>query len=193
MRTLVLASSSPYRRALLQRLGVAFRTARPEVDETPLPGEPPAALVRRLAEAKARALAERFPEALIIGSDQCAVTDESRILGKPGDFEHAYAQLRALSGRSVRFLTGLCLLEASTGTVQLDVVPFLVEFRHLSDAQIRRYLQRERPFDCAGSFRSEGLGIALFRRMQGDDPNALIGLPLIRLVDMLEAAGQPVL
>ncbi len=185
MRTLVLASSSPYRRALLQRLGVAFRTARPEVDETPLPGEPPAALARRLAE--------RFPEALIIGSDQCAVTDESRILGKPGDFEHAYAQLRALSGRSVRFLTGLCLLEASTGTVQLDVVPFLVEFRHLSDAQIRRYLQRERPFDCAGSFRSEGLGIALFRRMQGDDPNALIGLPLIRLVDMLEAAGQPVL
>ncbi len=193
MRTLVLASSSPYRRALLARLGLPFEAADPKVDERRLAGESPASLVRRLAEAKARALAGRRPQALIIGSDQCAVTERDEILGKPGDLERAAAQLRAASGRSVQFLTGLCVLDAATGTVQSDVVPFTVHFRKLSERQIRAYLERERPFDCAGSFRSEGLGIALFRRMEGTDPSALMGLPLIRLVDMLEAAGMPVL
>lgn len=193
MRKLVLASGSPYRRALLQRLGLDFETANPEVDERPLPGESPGAMVLRLAEAKARTLAPRHPDALIIGSDQCAVTEDGDILGKPGDADRAAEQLRRASGRSVRFLTGLCLLDTAGGTVQLDVVPFTVHFRSLSEAQIHRYLERERPYDCAGSFRSEGLGIALFRRLEGDDPNALIGLPLIRLVDMLEAAGMPVL
>jgi MAF protein len=193
MRTLVLASSSPYRRLLLERLGLPFETAGPDVDERRLAGEAPEAMVRRLSEAKARALADRFPSALIIGSDQCAVTERGEVLGKPGDPERAAAQLRAASGRSVRFLTGLCLLDAATGTAQADVVPFTVYFRVLSEDEIRAYLKRERPFDCAGSFRSEGLGIALFRRMEGDDPNALVGLPLIRLVDMLKTAGVSVL
>ncbi len=190
--TLVLASTSPFRKALLERLGFEFATAAPDVDETALPGESPHDLVKRLSEAKARAVTVQYPTGLIIGSDQVAVLDGA-VIGKPGDHANAVTQLRNASGRSVRFLTGLCLLDAASGTAQLDVVPFKVTFRRLDDGQIERYLQREQPYNCAGSFRSEALGIALFEKMQGDDPNALIGLPLIRLISMLEQAGYPVL
>lgn len=191
-RPLVLGSTSPFRRELLERLGLPFTTAAPEVDETPQPGETPEHLVHRLAEAKARAVAGAHPDALIIGSDQVAVID-GRILGKPGDHDRAMEQLRAASGRAVTFLTGLCLLDAADGGAQTEVVPFTVHFRALSDPQIDGYLRREQPYNCAGSFKSEGLGIALFERLEGDDPNALIGLPLIRLVAMLENAGLAVL
>lgn len=189
---LVLASTSPFRKELLQRLGLAFETASPETDETRLPGEPAVSLVQRLAEAKARAVADRFPHALIIGSDQVAVLGEG-ILGKPGDHSRALAQLKAASGKEVVFQTGLCLLNAATGNAQVDVVEFRVTFRDLSDTQIENYLRREQPYNCAGSFKSEGLGIALFERMQGEDPNALIGLPMIRLISMLAMQGVDVL
>ncbi|MFA7094935.1 MAG: Maf family nucleotide pyrophosphatase [Gammaproteobacteria bacterium] len=189
---LVLASTSPYRRELLGRLGLAFETAAPEVDESRIPEEFPEALVRRLAEAKARAVAARFPEALIIGSDQVAIVD-GMILGKPGTHVAAAAQLHRLSGRRVTFLTGLCLLNANSGRVQLDVIPFHVIFRTLTEDMVENYLRREQPYDCAGSFKSEGLGIALFERLEGDDPTALVGLPLIRLSRMLEAENLPVL
>jgi MAF protein len=185
---LVLASTSPYRRQLLERLGLPFLTARPDVDERPLPGESPARLVRRLAEAKARAVAPDHPNALIIGSDQVAVVDDV-ILGKPGDRARAVAQLERASGRTVVFQTGLCLFHSGSDRLQAVVEPFRVHFRSLRRAQIEGYVDRERPFDCAGSFRSEGLGIALFERMEGDDPNALIGLPLIRLIALLEEEG----
>lgn len=189
---LVLASTSPYRRELLNRLGVAFDVSAPDVDESRLPGERPEALVRRLAEAKARAVGLYHTEALIIGSDQVAVID-GEILGKPGAHEAAAGQLRRLSGRRVTFLTGLCLLNSVTGHVQLEVIPFHVIFRELTDGMIENYLRREQPYNCAGSFKSEGLGIALFERLEGDDPTALIGLPLIRLSRMLEAEGIAVL
>lgn len=192
MRPLVLASTSPYRKALLQRLGLPFETASPAADETPLPGETPDQLVRRLAEAKARAVAKQFPDALIIGSDQVAVL-EGAILGKPGTHAAAMAQLRAASGKRVSFRTGLCLLNSGTGGAQVEVVSFDVCFRELTGEQIESYLRKEMPYDCAGSFKSEGLGIALFQRLEGDDPNALIGLPLIRLIAMLEAEGIDVL
>lgn len=185
---LVLASTSPYRRTLLDRLGIPYMTAAPEVDEARQPDEPPAMLVLRLAEAKARAVARHHPGALVIGSDQVACLDDS-VLGKPGDRATAIAQLSRASGRTVLFLTGLCLLDARTGQAQTLVEPFRVHFRALSQRQIAGYVDRERPFDCAGSFKSEGLGIALFERLEGDDPNALIGLPLIRLVSLLESAG----
>jgi septum formation protein len=185
--TLVLASTSPYRRELLQRLGLPFTTAAPDVDESALPGETPAALVQRLAECKARAVG-RHRAGLIIGSDQVASTG-SDLLGKPGTHERAVAQLQSLSGKTVTFHTGLCLLDTAKDTLQLDEVPFSVEFRKLTAAQIERYLRREQPYNCAGSFKSEALGITLFARMRGDDPTALIGLPLIRLTDMLAAAG----
>jgi septum formation protein len=188
---LVLASTSPYRRELLTRLGLAFTAIAPETDETRFPDEPPEELVRRLSEAKARAVAARHPDALVIGSDQVAVS-EDEVLGKPGGHEAAVAQLQRLSGRRVSFLTGLCLLNARTGEVQLDLVPFHVVFRPLDDTMIEHYLQRERPYNCAGSFKSEGLGIALFERLEGDDPTALIGLPLIRLTRMLEQEGLSV-
>lgn len=190
--TLVLASTSPYRRELLAKLGLPFEVDAPDVDERPLPGETPEALVRRLAEAKARAVAVRHPGALVIGSDQVAVLD-GEILGKPGDHARAVQQLRAASGKTVLFLTGLCLCDGRDGSTQVDVVQFQVVFRALEAQQIENYLRRERPYNCAGSFKSEGLGISLFRHLQGDDPNALIGLPLIRLVDMLAVAGVPVL
>ena len=186
---LILASTSPYRRALLERLGLSFSTAAPDVDERPHPGESPSELVRRLAEAKARAVALNHPDALIIGSDQVACLDDA-ILGKPGDHSTAIAQLERASGRSVLFQTGLCVLDARSGQAQTLVEPFWVHFRVLSRARIEGYLERERPYDCAGSFKSEGLGIALFERLEGDDPNALIGLPLIRLIPLLEAAGH---
>lgn len=189
---LVLASSSVYRRELLQRLQLPFEWHSPDVDETPRPGETPAALAERLAIAKAAALAARFPAHLIIGSDQVASLGGAS-LGKPGDFATASRQLRACSGRRVDFLTGLCLLDGAGGRVQSGVETFSVVFRQLDERQIENYLQREQPFDCAGSFKVEGLGIALFERLEGADPNSLIGLPLIRLVTMLRAAGVDVL
>lgn len=187
-QALVLASTSPFRRELLTRLGLGFATAAPEVDETPRRGETPDALVRRLSEAKARAVGETC-RGLIIGSDQVATTG-SDILGKPGTHERAVAQLQHLSGKTVTFHTGLCLLNSESGELQLDVVPYRVVFRQLDDERIERYLQHDRPYNCAGSFKSEGLGITLFERMQGDDPTALIGLPLIRLTTMLARAGM---
>lgn len=192
MTTLVLASTSPFRKELLQRLGLSFETASPETDETALPGESPEQLVRRLAEAKARAVAGQFPDALIIGSDQVAVLDGA-ILGKPGEHARAVEQLSAASGRTVTFQTGLCLYNSRNDRAQVDVVPFAVDFRQLSAEQIDNYLRREQPYNCAGSFKSEGLGISLFRSLRGDDPNALIGLPLIRLIDMLQAEGVAVI
>lgn len=189
---LVLASTSPYRKELLQRLGLPFETAAPDVDESRGAGEAAGDMVRRLAEHKARAVAARFPGSLIIGSDQVAVLGDT-ILGKPGTHERAVAQLTEASGRHVSFLTGLCLYNSRTDQAQVDVVPFHVVFRQLTSRQIEHYLTRERPYNCAGSFKSEGLGIALFERLEGDDPTALIGLPLIRLVRMLEHEGVAVL
>ena len=189
---LILGSSSPYRRELLDRLGLVYECDSPEIDESRLADESAETLVVRLAEAKARAVAVRHPGALIIGSDQVAVLD-GEILGKPGNHDKALEQLRKASGQLVTFQTGLCLYDANSDTAQVDRVPFAVQFRQLTDAQIEHYLQREQPYNCAGSFKSEGLGIALFEWMQGEDPNALIGLPLIRLVSMLETAGLPVL
>ena len=191
-KPLVLASTSPFRKALLERLGLPFTTFGPEVDESPRPGEGPEALVRRLAETKARRAGQAHPDALIIGSDQVACID-GRILGKPGNRERAREQLRQASGQQVLFHTGLCLYDSDRDHAQVDCVPFEVWFRRLTPKQIDAYIDRERPFGCAGSFKSEGLGIALFERLRGDDPNALIGLPLIRLVTLLEAAGVEVL
>ena len=185
---LVLASTSPFRRELLARLQVPFSIGDPEVDERRRPDEPPIDLVQRLAEAKARAVGERHPDTLVIGSDQVACVD-GRILGKPGTRENALRQLREASGRCVTFYTGLCLLNTASGRAQVGCEPFRVHFRALDDAQIGRYLDAEQPYNCAGSFKSEGLGISLFERLEGDDPNALVGLPLIRLVAMLAAEG----
>ncbi len=188
---LVLASTSPYRKALLERLGKPFATVAPEVDERPFAEETPAALVARLAEAKARAAAAHCPPALVIGSDQVATLDGD-VLGKPGDHANAVRQLALAAGRRVEFLTGLCLFNSATGRAQTAVEPFAVVFRPLGEAQLHRYVKQEKPFDCAGSFKVEGLGIALFERLEGADPNALIGLPLIRLVEMLEREGVAV-
>lgn len=189
---LVLASTSPFRKAILEKLGIPFETASPSVDETPLANESAAGLVRRLSEAKARAVATQFPAALIIGSDQVAVIDE-HILGKPGTHDKAVEQLRNASGKTVTFLTGLCLYNSSTEECQSEVVPFRVHFRNLNESQIENYLQKERPYNCAGSFKSEGLGIALFDKLEGDDPNTLIGLPLINLIRMFEKEGLHVI
>jgi septum formation protein len=189
---IVLASTSQYRKKLLERLGIPFCVANPAVEETPLPEESAADLVQRLALAKAKAVQDRYPEALIIGADQVAVRD-GLILGKPGTFPANVAQLAAVSGRRVEFLTGLCLVNAKRKRVQVEVVPFAVVFRPLRTPQIEGYVRREQPFDCAGGFKSEGLGIALFARMEGEDPTALIGLPLIALVRMLEQEGVDVL
>jgi len=192
MPQLVLASTSPFRKQLLQKLGLDFVTDSPEIDESRLEGESPEQLVARLAEEKARAVAARQPQSLIIGSDQLAVID-GEILGKPGSHDRAVTQLKAASGRRVTFLTALCLYNSATGDSQLEVVPFGVVFRELSDTQIENYLKAEQPYNCAGSFKSEALGIALFERLEGEDPNTLIGLPLIRLVRMLEAEGVRVI
>lgn len=186
MQPLVLASSSPYRRELLARLRLPFTWQSPDIDETRHPEEPAEALVRRLAEEKARALADSHPHHLIIGSDQVATLGE-QILGKPREHAKAREQLQAASGNSVTFLTGLTLLNTATGRCQTDCIPFTVHFRPLKPASIERYLEAERPYDCAGSFKSEGLGISLFRATDGVDATSLIGLPLIRLIDMLLA------
>lgn len=191
MRRLLLASSSAYRRELLSRLRLPFDFAAPDIDETARPGERPEHLVRRLAAAKASALQQDHPDHLIIGSDQVAVLGE-RIIGKSHGFERARQQLRDCSGRSVTFLTGLALLDSRDDSIQVDCVPFRVHFRELDDARIERYLNLEQPYDCAGSFKAEGLGISLFRSTEGEDVTSLIGLPLIRLVDMLLAKGVAV-
>lgn len=186
---LVLASSSPFRRSLLERLGLDFDCDSPEIDEQARPGETPQQLVLRLAREKAAAVARRHPGALVIGSDQVAVTPEGEVLGKPGARDAAVRQLQASSGRSVTFLTGLCLLNSETGRHQSGCERFTVHFRTLRDAVIERYVDSEQPFNCAGSFKSEGLGIVLFKALEGRDPNALIGLPLIMLTDFLAAEG----
>ncbi|MEE4376095.1 MAG: nucleoside triphosphate pyrophosphatase [Candidatus Competibacteraceae bacterium] len=191
-RRLILASTSPFRRELLTRLGVPFETRAPDTDESRLPEEDAVALVARLAESKARAVARHQPGALIIGSDQVAVLGDD-ILGKPGTHDRAVEQLSRAAGHTVTFQTGLCLLDSDSDRIQLDTVPFQVVFRQLQPHQIEAYLRREQPYQCAGSFKAEGLGIALFDRLSGDDPNSLIGLPLIRLVCMLENEGVAVL
>jgi MAF protein len=192
MPRLILASTSPYRKAILEKLDVPFEVAAPQVDETPLPQESPAQLVQRLAEAKARAVADAHRDALVIGSDQVAVI-EDRILGKPGDHARAVQQLQQASGRTVQFYTGLCVCNGASGECKSAVEPFDVEFRTLSDELIEDYLQKDQPYNCAGSFKSEGLGIVLFERLHGDDPNTLMGLPLIRLIRLLEAFDYDVL
>lgn len=192
MPKLVLASTSPFRRELLAKLGLPFEVDSPDIEESRRPDETPERLVARLAEEKARAVGNRHPDSLIIGSDQVAVIGDT-ILGKPGSHDRAKAQLQAASGKSVRFLTGLCLYHSGSDRVQILVEPFEVMFRELNERQIENYLLAERPYQCAGSFKSEGLGIALFERLLGDDPNSLIGLPLIRLTRMLEAEGVQVI
>lgn len=191
-KRLILGSSSPYRHELLQRLGLPFEAFSPEIDETHLDHETPEELVKRLALEKAQAVAELQTGAWIIGSDQVCVI-QGKIVGKPGNKDRANEQLRAARGKKVSFLTGLCLLDADTGEYQLDLVPYTVSFLDLSDAQIKNYVDREQPLNCAGSFKSEGLGVALFEKMQGDDPTALIGLPLIRLIEMLRRVEIDVL
>ena len=185
---LILASSSPYRRELLERLKIPFEVIAPEVDETPRPGETPAALVERLSIEKARKIAMQKPGSLVIGSDQVAVYN-GKIVGKPHSHDRAVQQLREASGRTVVLHTGLALVNADTQRVQCEVIPYRVTFRALTDAQIESYLHKEQPYSCAGSVKSEGLGIALLEKFEGDDPNTLIGLPLIRLVRMLENEG----
>jgi septum formation protein len=189
---IVLASTSKYRCELLSRLGLPFEVASPGVDEIPLPNEAPQNTARRLAEAKARAVAARFPQAILIGSDQVAVLD-GMTLGKPGNHANAVRQLKAVRGKEVVFHTALCLCNAASGRAETRVVPYYVRFREYSDTQIERYLLREQPYDCAGSARCEGLGIVLIAQMRGNDPNALIGLPLIALTEMLAAQGVSVL
>lgn len=185
---LILASSSIYRRELLQRLQLPFTVISPDVDETPLAEEAPQDTALRLAQAKARKVAEQHHTALVIGCDQVATLDGIQ-LGKPLTHDNAVKQLQAMRGRSVIFHSALCLYNAQTASMQAEVVPYVVEFRDLSDAQIENYLRKEQPYHCAGSAKSEGLGIALMHAMRGDDPNALIGLPLIRLVSMLANEG----
>lgn len=185
---LVLASTSAYRRELLQRFDLPFEVARPDIDESPLPGEHPKSTAERLAIEKARAVAGNFADALIIGSDQVAAMGDIRF-GKPGTVERAVAQLKQMSGQTVIFHTALALLNTTTGEAQIDVVPTEVRFRTLSDDEIVRYVEKERPLDCAGSAKSEGLGITLLDALSGDDPNALVGLPLIALARMLRHEG----
>lgn len=185
---LVLASTSRYRRELLARLRMPFEVSSPDVDETPLPGERPADLALRLAALKARAVARRRPEAVVIGSDQAADL-EGRIIGKPGTHDAAVAQLRAMSGQVVTFQTAVAVARPETGFERVALVPVTVRFRSLSDTHIERYLRIEQPYDCAGSAKSEGLGIALLERIDSDDPTALVGLPLIRTCALLREAG----
>jgi septum formation protein len=187
---LVLASSSRYRRELLQRLQLPFSWDSPDIDETPLPGEHIESMTQRLALAKARAVAARHPGALIIGSDQaCQREGETTIVGKSGNFDNAFQQLRACSSRTVHFHTALVLFDGRSGEYHSTHDIYSVQFRALNDAEIRRYLELEQPFDCAGSFKAEALGITLFSAMHGKDFHSLIGLPLISLCDLLRQAG----
>lgn len=191
-RPLILGSTSSYRRELLQRLRIPFEVAAPDVDETAQPGERPPELARRLALAKARAVAQRHPSALVIGSDQVADLG-GEALGKPGTHERAVEQLRRMRGRTVIFQTAVAVVCVETGFEQLEMAPVRVRFRELGDAEIETYLRAETPYDCAGSAKSEGLGIALLESIESDDPTALVGLPLIRTTRMLRAAGLPLL
>ena len=191
-RAVVLGSTSRYRAELLGRLQLPFEQAAPDVDETPRPGEAPAALARRLALAKARDVAQRFPQAVVIGSDQVADLGGTP-LGKPGTHERAVAQLRAMRGQTVIFQTALAVVCLETGFEQADLAAVKVVFRDLSDDEIEHYLRAEQPYDCAGSAKSEGLGIALLERIDNDDPTALVGLPLIRTCRLLRAAGVQLL
>ncbi|GIU12667.1 MULTISPECIES: nucleoside triphosphate pyrophosphatase [unclassified Shewanella] len=189
---IVLASTSTFRQQLLKKLELEFSCCSPDVDETPLDDESPTELVLRLAKLKAEAGAKQHPNAIVIGSDQVAVID-NQIIGKPLNRETAIAQLTAASGQPITFYTGLAVHNANTGSVEAIVEPFTVHFRSLTSKQICNYVDIEQPFYCAGSFKSEGLGIALFERLEGKDPNTLIGLPLISLIDLLEAQGINVL
>jgi len=191
-RRLILGSTSAYRRELLSRLRIPFDVESPHVDEAPLPGETPLRLAQRLALAKARAVAARFPECIVIGSDQVADLN-GKALGKPGNFERAVAQLQEMRGKTVVFQTALAVVCQATGFCHEDVAPVHVTFRQLSDAEITHYLLAEEPYDCAGSAKSEGLGIALLEKIDNDDPTALVGLPLIRTAAMLRSAGIPLL
>lgn len=192
MKTLILASTSPFRKTLLEKLNLPFDCAKPDIDETPLPGETALELVERLAQEKAKAVAEQFPDALIIGSDQVALS-QGEILGKPHNFENGLKQLTSFSGKAVEFHTGLCVYDSSTKKALSLVELFTVHFNKLSKQEITAYLNAEQPYNCAGSFKSEGLGICLFEKLAGDDPNTLIGLPLIRLVSLLKQHGVDVL
>ena len=191
-RPLVLGSSSTYRRQLLERLGLPFTVQSPGVDETPFPGEAPAALAARLALAKAHAVADQFPDCVVIGCDQVADLNGAS-LGKPGNHARATAQLQSMRGHTVVFQTAMAVVCRATGFERQTLAPVVVKYRDLSDAEIDYYLRTEQPYDCAGSAKSEGLGIALLESIENDDPTALVGLPLIRLSGMLRAAGLPLL
>ena len=189
---LILGSTSPFRKALLERLHINFECDSPNIDESPLENEAVESMVVRLAIAKAQAIAARHSGSLIIGSDQSAVLN-GETLSKPGNFENAFKQLSNASGQKVTFQTGLCLLNTRTGNIQSSCVPYTVVFKELTPKMIENYLHKEEPYNCAGSFKSEGLGIALFERFEGSDPNSLIGLPLIELVNFLENEGVSIL
>lgn len=191
-QTLILASSSEYRRQLLQKLLIPFNSISPNVDESALAGEKPQETALRLAQEKAKKIGNEYPHALVIGCDQVATLDGEQ-LGKPLNHNNATMQLQKMRGREVVFHSALCLYNAATGNMQAEVVPYLVKFRQLSDDQIESYLTKEQPYHCAGSAKSEGLGIALMERMIGEDPNALIGLPLIKLINMLQNEGVNIL
>ena len=192
MKTLVLGSTSPFRKSILEKLNLAFECAKPNIDETALKNETPQALVERLAIEKAKAVAKEFPNALIIGSDQVAVCD-GEILGKPHNFENGVKQLTKFSDKNVTFYTGLCVYDSFNDKSISLIEPFIVHFNQLSQTEIESYLKAEQPYNCAGSFKSEGLGICLFKKLEGDDPNSLIGLPLIKLVEILKQHGLDVL
>ena len=192
MKTLVLGSTSPFRKTLLEKLQLPFLCAKPNIDETEKEGELPQTLVKRLAIEKAKAVTSQFPNALIIGSDQVAVC-EGEILGKPHNFANAVTQLSKFSGKSITFYTGLCVYDSEKDNTVALVEPFIVHFNKLSQKEIENYVNAEQPYNCAGSFKSEGLGICLFSKLEGDDPNTLIGLPLIKLVTLLKQQGVDVL
>jgi len=189
---IVLGSTSPFRKALLERLHIEFTCDSPNIDETPLENEAVEDMVVRLAIAKAQAISANHSDALIIGSDQSAVLDNEK-LNKPGNFENAFEQLTRASGKRITFQTGLCLLNTKTNNIQSACIPYTVVFKTLTPTMIENYLHKEEPYNCAGSFKSEALGIALFERFEGDDPNALIGLPLIALVNFLSNEGFSIL
>jgi len=189
---LVLGSTSPFRKTLLERLHIDFVCDSPDIDETPQENEPVEEMVVRLAIAKAQAISQRHPDSLIIGSDQSAVLNGEK-LSKPGNFENAFKQLSRASGQKITFQTGLCLLNSATGNIQSVCVPYTVVFKTLTPTMIKNYLHKEEPYNCAGSFKSEALGIALFERFEGSDPNSLIGLPLIELVNFLDNEGVSIL
>ena len=189
---IVLGSTSPFRKTLLERLHIDFDCDSPDIDETPLANESVEDMVVRLAVAKAQAIAAKHEDTLIIGSDQSAILN-GEILSKPGNFDNAFKQLSRASGQQITFQTGLCLLNTETGNIQSACVPYTVVFKELTPSMIENYLRKEEPYNCAGSFKSEGLGIALFERFEGDDPNALIGLPLIQLVNFLNNEGYSIL